>query len=97
MPFPILPALDLIMSQPKPIVLYDIPSTTQGLPWSPNTMTTRYCLGHQGLPFTTVWVEFPEIADLLKSKGLDINTYTLSAIEDPLTGVVVTDSIEIAR
>ncbi|KAF8838242.1 hypothetical protein BDN67DRAFT_955338 [Paxillus ammoniavirescens] len=85
------------MSQSTPIVLYDIPCTTEGLPWSPSTMKTRYCLGYKGLSFTTVWVEFPDIADLLKSKGLKTNTYTLPAIEDPSTGVVVADSIEIAK
>ncbi|KAF9234159.1 hypothetical protein BU15DRAFT_52957, partial [Melanogaster broomeanus] len=80
-----------------PIVLYDIPCTTPGLPWSPNTMKTRYCLGYKGLPFTTVWVDYPDIAGLLKSKGLKTNTYTLPAIEDPSTGVVMADSFEIAK
>ncbi|KAI9456326.1 hypothetical protein HD554DRAFT_2145587 [Boletus coccyginus] len=80
----------------KPIVLYDIPCITPGRPWSPNTMKTRYCLVYKRLPFTTVWVELPDIAGLLQSKGITHPPYTLPAIEDPNTGAFTMDSLAIA-
>ncbi|KAF8133947.1 hypothetical protein EV363DRAFT_1430473, partial [Boletus edulis] len=80
----------------KPIILYDIPSIVPGRPWSPNTMKTRYCLGYKQLQFTTVWVEFPDIAGLLQSKGITQPPYTLPAIEDPNTGTFVVDALAIA-
>ncbi|KAG9308897.1 hypothetical protein JVU11DRAFT_11357 [Chiua virens] len=83
-------------SELKTIILYDIPCITPGRPWSPNTMKTRYSLGYKGLPFTTVWVEFPDISALLQSKGIDQGPYTLPAIEDPNTGAVIVDSLAIA-
>ena len=102
-------------SELKPIILYDIPCTTPGRPWSPNTMNTRYafnrssslsnpghhplvryCLGYKGLPFTTVWVELPDIAGLLQSKGITHPPFTLPSIEDPNTGALIVDSLAIA-
>ena len=102
-------------SELKPIILYDIPCTTPGRPWSPNTMITRYafnrssslsnpdrhhlvryCLGYKGLPFTTVWIELPDIAGLLQSKGITHPPYTLPSIEDPNTGGLIIDSLVIA-
>ncbi|KAG8214325.1 hypothetical protein J3R82DRAFT_9282 [Butyriboletus roseoflavus] len=80
----------------KPVILYDIPCITLGRPWSPNTMKTRYCLGCKQLPFTTVWVELPDIAGLLQSKGITSPPYTLPAIEDPNTGAFIMDSLAIA-
>ncbi|KAH0826275.1 hypothetical protein J3R83DRAFT_5747 [Lanmaoa asiatica] len=51
----------------------------------------RYCLGYKQLSFTTVWVEFPDIAGLLQSKGVTHPPYTLPAIEDPNTGAFIMD------
>ena len=56
----------------------------------------RYCLGYKQLPFTTVWVELPDIARLLQSKGITQPPYTLPAIEDPNTGAFIVDSLAIA-
>jgi len=56
----------------------------------------RYCLVYKGLPFTTVWVELPDIAGLLQSKGITHPPYTLPAIEDPNTGAFIMDSLAIA-
>ena len=56
----------------------------------------RYCLGYKGLPFTTVWIELPDIAELLQSKGITKPPYTLPTIEDPNTGAFVVDSLAIA-
>jgi len=83
-------------SELKPIILYDIPCITPGRPWSPNTMKTRYCLGYKRIPFTTAWVELPDIAGLLQSKGITHPPYTLPAIEDPNTGAFIMDSLAIA-
>jgi glutathione S-transferase len=56
----------------------------------------RYCLGYKGLPFTTVWIELPDIAGLLQSKGITSPPYTLPSIEDPNTGALIVDSLAIA-
>jgi len=55
------------------------------------TIPFRYCLGFKGLPYQTVWIEYPNISDKLKILGAapggtlpDGNSfYTLPAIEDP--------------
>ena len=48
------------------------------------------------MPFTTVWVELPDIAGFLQSKGATHPPYTLPAIDDPNTGALVVDSLAIA-
>ncbi|KAF9468316.1 hypothetical protein BDZ94DRAFT_779256 [Collybia nuda] len=88
----------------KNIIFYDIPSTTPGVPWSPNTWKTRYSLNFKGLPYTTVWVECPDIEATCKkigalptAKKIDGSPlYTLPSIYDPSTGVAVSESTEIA-
>ncbi|KAG1849946.1 hypothetical protein DFJ58DRAFT_794525 [Suillus subalutaceus] len=69
------------MSMPglKPIIFYDIPNVVQNEPWSPNTMNTRYCLTFKGLPFQTVWLEFPEIRPFYEQHSL---VPTTSLIKD---------------
>ncbi|KAH7914649.1 hypothetical protein BJ138DRAFT_1143299 [Hygrophoropsis aurantiaca] len=89
----------------QPIILYDIPSKLPGNHWSPNPAKTRFALSFKGLPFETEWVEYPDIADFVKSiggpptdkkpDGSDI--YTLPVIKDPNTGTVVSDSFLIAE
>ncbi|KAH9924674.1 uncharacterized protein BXZ73DRAFT_103514 [Epithele typhae] len=87
----------------KPIVFYDIPSNMAGNAWSPNTWKTRYCLNYKRLPYTTVWVEFPDIPTLClhirapKTFALPMADHTLPAIFDPNTARVVADSAAIAR
>ncbi|KAF8440843.1 hypothetical protein L210DRAFT_3310987, partial [Boletus edulis BED1] len=76
-------------------VVYDIPSIVLGRPWSPNTTKTRYLIAHPILRYC-LWVEFPNIAGLLQSKGITQPPYTLPAIEDPNTGTFVVDSLAIA-
>jgi glutathione S-transferase len=56
----------------------------------------RYCLRYKRIPFTTAWVELPDIAGLLQSKGITHPPYTLPAIEDPNTGAFIMDSLAIA-
>lgn len=95
-------------------------SAPQARAWSPNTWRTRYApqrcrrstletyrlaLGFKGIPFKTVWVEYPDIADLCTRIGAgptDVNPdgtpyYSLPVIQDLSTGKVVSDSWAIAR
>ncbi|KAI0667609.1 hypothetical protein C8Q78DRAFT_1081920 [Trametes maxima] len=91
---------------PEPIVFYDIPGKTDALKaWSPNTWKTRYSLNYKGLPYKTVWVEYPDIEAVLRKLGAPATEqkpdgspyYTLPAIYDPNTKTAVVDSFEIAR
>ncbi|KAF7336522.1 Glutathione S-transferase-like protein ustS [Mycena sanguinolenta] len=85
----------------SPIIFYDIPSKAPGCAWSPNTWKTR----HVCLTYKTVWVEYPDIADLCKRIGAGPSTirddgspyYSLPVIQDPNTGAVVSDSTRIAE
>ncbi|KAJ6557293.1 hypothetical protein DFH09DRAFT_541899 [Mycena vulgaris] len=89
----------------KPIVFYDIPSTAPGCVWSPNTWIIRYALNFKGLPYSTTWVEYPDIADVCKAIGAEPSMirkngtpyYSLPVIRDPNTGTVVSDSARIAE
>ncbi|PCH40178.1 hypothetical protein WOLCODRAFT_136708 [Wolfiporia cocos MD-104 SS10] len=87
------------------ITLYDIPSDIKGIAWSPNTWKTRIALQIKGLQFETVWVEYPDIADLCKKIGAAPSgtradgspSYTLPVIHDSSTNTVVSESGLIAR
>lgn len=92
----------------KPIIFYDIPNLVQSEPWSPNTMKTRYCLTFKGLPFQTVWLEYPEIKPFYEQhslvpttlrtiKGTPMPVHTLPIIMDPNTNRFITDSFAIAQ
>ncbi|KAF9519898.1 hypothetical protein BS47DRAFT_1387833 [Hydnum rufescens UP504] len=66
------------MSTEQPsIVLYDIPRNVPagqgGSGWSPNTLKSRIALNYKGIPFTTEWVEYPDIAPKFKALGLAPN------------------------
>jgi len=87
-----------------PLVLYDIPSKLPGDTWSPNPAKSRFVLGYKNLPFTTTWVEYPDIAPTLKeigalpTKRLDgTEQYTLPVLSDPNTSAMVSDSWDIAE
>ncbi|KAF7302521.1 hypothetical protein HMN09_00886500 [Mycena chlorophos] len=80
------------------IVLYDIASTL-GTTFSPNVAKTRYCLNVKKLRFTTVWLEYAEIAPLCKKIGAKPTSddhYTLPVIYDPTTDTAIAGSLEIA-
>ncbi|KAG2066942.1 hypothetical protein BDR04DRAFT_1106024 [Suillus decipiens] len=96
------------ISSLKPIIFYDIPSVLQNEPWSPNTIKTRYCLTFKGLPFQTVWLEFPEIKPFYEQhslaptalrsiKGIPTPVCTLPVIMDPNTNRLIADSFAIAQ
>ncbi|RDX53698.1 hypothetical protein OH76DRAFT_1398810 [Lentinus brumalis] len=93
---------------PEPIVFYDIPrkaNVPSDKAWSPNTWKTRYSLNIKGLPYRTVWVEYPDIEALYKKLGVDAPStgptgapyYCLPLIYDRNTKVHVSDSAAIAR
>lgn len=65
----------------------------------------RYTLNFKGIPYTTEWVEYPDIEPLCKKLGIKPTSknpdgtehYTLPAIHDPSTGVYIADSVLIAE
>ena len=62
----------------------------------------RYLLNIKGIPYRTQWIEYPDIADHVKSLGVPptepgtLTPYTLPAIYDPKTKRVVAESFNIA-
>ncbi|KAH6888786.1 hypothetical protein BKA70DRAFT_1460725 [Coprinopsis sp. MPI-PUGE-AT-0042] len=52
------------------ITFYDIPSTLPSSAWSPSTWTTRLSLNYKALPYKTEWIEFPDIAEFCRKKGV---------------------------
>ncbi|RDB29448.1 Glutathione S-transferase-like protein ustS [Hypsizygus marmoreus] len=87
------------------ITFYDIPTTKAGQPFSPNTWKTRYSLNFKGIPYHTVWVEYPDIEELCKKIGAPPTSvkpdgspfYTLPVIYDPTTNTAISESILIAE
>ncbi|KAI8990692.1 hypothetical protein BD414DRAFT_484497 [Trametes punicea] len=90
---------------PEPIVFYDIPANVKGEGWSGNTLKTRFTLNVKGLPYKTVWVEYPDIARTCQELGVGPTgtwpdgepQYTLPMIYDPSTKVAIAESAAIAR
>ena len=68
-----------------------------------SNLTCRYTLNIKGIPYKTVWVEYPDIAplcqkvDIPKSDPLAKAPFTLPAIYDPNTKTAVSDSGAIVR
>lgn len=66
---------------------------------------SRYCLNYKGLPFTTEWVEFPEIVPLYERLGVTPTLKkpdgsplcTVPMIYDPTTNKYISDSVVIAE
>ncbi|TFY71089.1 hypothetical protein EVG20_g1914 [Dentipellis fragilis] len=95
------------MSQPQPLVLYDIPYTVSGKACSPNPWKARLALTMKGIPHKTIWVEYPDIATVCKEIGVKSTTtpaaiasgapqYTLPVLQDHNTGALISDSFNIA-
>ncbi|KAI0356412.1 hypothetical protein OH77DRAFT_1519948 [Trametes cingulata] len=90
---------------PEPIIFYDLPRTIDsGEAWSPNTWKTRYTLNLKGIPYKSVWVEYPDIKTVMlkigalpTSQKADGPHYTLPAIYDPNTKTALSESAEIVR
>jgi len=89
----------------NPIILYDLPgNAAKYVAWSWNTWKARFVLNMKGLPYKTVWVEYPDIVDLYKKIGIEsTSTFggkpycSLPVIQDLATGAVVADSLKIAQ
>ncbi|KAG2066927.1 hypothetical protein BDR04DRAFT_1106005 [Suillus decipiens] len=86
-----------------PLVLYDILSELPGNNWSSNPAKPRFVMSYKGLPFVTLWVEYSEISIAMKAIGAKPNkrsdgsdVYTVPVLSDPNTGVLISDSLEIA-
>ncbi|KAF8493839.1 hypothetical protein JB92DRAFT_2818570 [Gautieria morchelliformis] len=56
------------MVQNSCITLYDTASRT-GNPWNPMSLRARLALNFKGLPFKTVWLEYPDIEPTLRDIG----------------------------
>ncbi|KAI0826891.1 hypothetical protein BC628DRAFT_1338719 [Trametes gibbosa] len=91
---------------PEPIIFYDIPGQGISLKsWSPNTWKTRFTLNVKGIPYKTVWVEYPDIETVLRKIGASAAEkrkdgspyYTLPAIYDPNTKTALVESAAIVR
>ncbi|KAI0786211.1 hypothetical protein C8Q75DRAFT_808612 [Abortiporus biennis] len=91
----------------KPIILYDIPGTNEEFKaWSPNVWLARLALNIKKLPYTTEWVEYPDIQALYtdklhilpKSKNDDGSPYyTLPVIYDPSTDQAISETFLIVE
>ncbi|KIO34683.1 hypothetical protein M407DRAFT_16645 [Tulasnella calospora MUT 4182] len=77
----------------NPIILYDIPASTELKAWAINIWKTRLLLNLKGLPYRTEWVSYPDIQPTfeklgikhtsLKTDGSGRPHYTCPAIIDP--------------
>ncbi|ESK98219.1 hypothetical protein Moror_266 [Moniliophthora roreri MCA 2997] len=84
---------------------YDNPSRLKNKIWSPNTIKARYALNYKGLPYKTIWVEFPDIEAKYKEIGatpVDKKAdgspyYTVPILRDHSTGAVVSGSLQIVE
>ena len=70
-----------------------------------NFSTNRFTLDFKGLPYKTVWVEYPDIRRTCQEMNISPTgtwpdgtpMYTLPALVDPSTGTALADSAAIAR
>ncbi|KAF9270536.1 hypothetical protein L218DRAFT_952651 [Marasmius fiardii PR-910] len=92
------------MSNVNVVEFYDIASKDGGTT-SPNAFKTRYSLHFKGVPYKRIVVEYPDIKTVCEKIGATPTMkkpdgtpfYTLPAIRDLLTGVVISDSMCIAE
>lgn len=84
------------------IILFDVPTKAPRQSSSQNVFKTRALLAFKGLPYQTTWLEYPQIADSLKSFGIEKNApgtaytdYWLPAVRMP-DGTYIMDSYNIA-
>ncbi|KAI0337429.1 glutathione transferase GTE1 [Trametopsis cervina] len=89
------------------IILYDIPRRDEfsEKAWSPNVFKVRYALNIKGIPYTTVWKEYPEVEPICKELGIPptgtkpdgSDFYTFPAIQDTRTKTFVGDSYAVIK
>ena len=88
-----------------PLLFYDIASGPPVTFYAPNPTKARLALNFTGVPYSTQWVELPDIPSVRKSiRAAPVRTFadgsdyhTLPALVDPNTGSVVGDSFDIAQ
>ncbi|ROT36893.1 hypothetical protein SODALDRAFT_380381 [Sodiomyces alkalinus F11] len=89
------------------LVLYDIafaPPYEENT-CAPNPWKARYALNFKGVPYTTQWIQMPDITTVRRSLGLPAcrkfadgtDFYTLPALTDSTTGSAIGDSFDIAN
>ncbi|KAA1475687.1 hypothetical protein DENSPDRAFT_883754 [Dentipellis sp. KUC8613] len=88
----------------QPLILYDLAGSTPIKAWNLHTWKARLALNIKGIPYKTIWLEYPDIADVCKKIGASPNgtrggqpLYTVPVLQDPNTGTVVVDSLNIAE
>ncbi|CAG8119224.1 unnamed protein product [Penicillium olsonii] len=81
------------------IVLYDL-ANTKGVCFSPPVWRIRQMLNYKQIPYTTIFLEFPDIAPTLRTLGLaspESGKYTVPAIHHIPTNTYMMDSAPIAE
>ncbi|KAJ6782706.1 hypothetical protein PWT90_07593 [Aphanocladium album] len=58
------------------IILYDLATKRPNKCFSPNCWKTRAALNFKGLPYTTVWLEYPDVKPTLAAFGIKANAPT---------------------
>ncbi|KAK7058530.1 hypothetical protein VNI00_002166 [Paramarasmius palmivorus] len=89
----------------KTIDFYDFPCKYEGVAWNVITWRTRFTLNYKGLPYRTIWVEYPDVEATCKKLGVAPTSikpdgspfYTLPMIHDPNTGSTIAESFSIAE
>ncbi|KAF9447223.1 hypothetical protein P691DRAFT_731866 [Macrolepiota fuliginosa MF-IS2] len=87
------------------IVFYDLLAKEPVKTWSANVWKARYVLNFKGLPYRTIYHEYPDLAPALKKAGVPPSGtktdgrphYTSPSITDDSTGSAITDSYKIAQ
>ncbi|KAJ4402337.1 hypothetical protein N0V85_005336 [Neurospora sp. IMI 360204] len=88
------------MANQDQITFFDIPSKDNRT-WTLNPWKTRFALNYKSLPYTTSWLDYPDIAPTLSphvppaGPVPSMNAYTIPAIRFP-DGTYVMDSKKIA-
>ncbi|QIX02266.1 hypothetical protein AMS68_007783 [Peltaster fructicola] len=85
-------------------VFYDIASNQPRRTFAPNPWKTRFALNFKGVPYSTQWVELPDIGSLREGLGVQANRtgpegeayHTLPLLQNTKKGDFVGDSFEIA-
>nr|POF01218.1 glutathione s-transferase-like protein usts [Quercus suber] len=86
------------------VVLFDLPSRAPQTCWSLNPWKARLVLNYKAIPYTTEWLEYPQIAPTLQSYNVPPNlpstnsnaSYSLPCIRLP-NGEYIMDSLVIAH
>lgn len=92
------------MADTEPFVLYDISSSKQPHSFASNPSKARLALRFKGVPFTTTFVDVPDITEVRKALncaatrklGDGTDYYTLPMLRVPSSGKVIGDKFEIA-